>query len=103
MKFSILLPTHDRIEYLRYAVESVLRQDWSDWELVVSDNCSTGDIKQYLDSLSDARIKYYRSDTFLSVTDNWNRSLYCSSGEYVIMLGDDDCLLQGCLSTLAKI
>ena len=44
MKFSVLLPTRNRLEYLRYAVETVRRQDYADWEIIVSDNCSEDDI-----------------------------------------------------------
>lgn len=102
MKFSVLLPTHNRLELLKYAVASVVRQDYSDWEIIVSDNFSEQDIKGYVSSLGDTRIKYYRTDSFVSVTDNWNLALEKSSGEYVIMLGDDDCLMQGYFTHLAK-
>ena len=95
MKFSVLLPTRNRLEYLRYAVETVRRQNYADWEIVVSDNASAEDIAGYVASLDDNRVKYLRSETFLSVTDNWNRSLEHSSGDFVIMLGDDDGLLGG--------
>lgn len=98
MKFSVLLPTRNRLEYLRYAVETVRRQDYGDWEVVVSDNASEEDIGGYVRGLADSRVKYLRSECFLSVTDNWNRSLDQSSGDFVIMLGDDDGLLQGYFS-----
>jgi len=44
MKFSVLIPTHDRLDLLRYAVESVIRQDYDDWELAISDNDSKEDV-----------------------------------------------------------
>ena len=62
MLFSVLLPTHDRLEYLRYAVESVRRQDEADWELIVSDNDSTDDIAGFVQSLGDERVRYVRTD-----------------------------------------
>jgi len=95
MKFSVLLPTRNRLELLRYAVETVRRQDYDDWEVVVSDNASEQDIAGYVSSLKEPRIKYVRMQTFVPVTDNWNNALKNSSGDYVIMLGDDDCLLKG--------
>jgi glycosyltransferase involved in cell wall biosynthesis len=103
MRFSVLLPTHNRLEYLRHAVESVRLQDWQDWEIIVSDNASTDDIAGYVDELGDARVRYVRSDEFIPVTDNWNLALRHSQGDYVIMLGDDDALLQGYLSALAAL
>jgi glycosyltransferase involved in cell wall biosynthesis len=95
LKFSILLPTRDRLEYLRAAIETVVRQDYEDWELIVSDNLSVADVRAYVEGLGDARIKYFRTSETLPVTDNWNRALDASSGDYVLMLGDDDGLMPG--------
>ena len=103
MKFSVLLPTRNRLDLLSYAIETVRRQDYSDWEIIVSDNFSEQDIAGYVRSLDDLRIKYYRTDKFVSVTDNWNNALTKSDGDYVIMLGDDDCLMKGYFSTLKKL
>lgn len=95
MKISVLLPTRNRLNLLKFAVESVVRQDYDDWEIIISDNRSEEDIAGYAASLNDPRVKYYRTDTLLPVTDNWNRALKNSTGDYVVMLGDDDCLVQG--------
>jgi len=100
MKFSVLLPTRNRLELLKYAVETILRQDYNDWEIIVSDNFSEEDIAGYVKSLNDQRIKYYRTKSFVPVTDNWNNALYKSSGDYVVMLGDDDCIMKGYFNIL---
>ncbi len=49
---SVLLPTRNRLEYLRTAIETVRRQDDGDWELVVSDNDSEEDIAGHVASLA---------------------------------------------------
>lgn len=103
MKFSVLLPTRNRLELLRYAIESVRRQDDPDWEIVVSDNASEEDIAGHVRSLGDARIRYTRTESFVPVTDNWNNALDKSTGDYVVMLGDDDCLMPGYFSTLRRL
>lgn len=103
MKFSVLLPTRNRIELLRHAVESVRMQDYADWEIVISDNVSDEDVAGFVASCGDDRIRYSRTDNFLPVTENWNRALEQSSGDYLIMLGDDDALMPGCLSTLDQL
>ena len=95
MKFSVLLPTRNRLELLRYAIESVRRQADDDWEIVVSDNASEEDIEGYVRSLGDPRIRYVRTTAFVPVTENWTNALRHSTGDYVVMLGDDDCLLKG--------
>jgi glycosyltransferase involved in cell wall biosynthesis len=103
VKFSILLPTKDRLEYLKLAVESVLRQNFRDWELVVSDNFSHDDVGGYVASLEDSRIVCKRTERPVSVTENWNRALAHSKGDYVVMLGDDDALLPGYLRRMDEL
>jgi len=92
-QFSVLLPTRDRLELAKDAIQTVRWQSYSDWELIVADNCSSSDVREYVESLSDPRIVYIRSDKPVSVTENWNRALNASSGDYVIVLGDDDGLV----------
>jgi glycosyltransferase involved in cell wall biosynthesis len=101
MTVSVLIPTRDRLEYLRHAVESVRRQSRADWEVVIADNASSEDIGAYVASLDDPRILYRRSDESIPVTDNWNVAIDASTGEQVIMLGDDDALMPGYLEALA--
>jgi glycosyltransferase involved in cell wall biosynthesis len=103
MKFSVLLPTRNRLKLLSYAVESVLRQDYEDWEIVISDNCSEEDIQAYVMSLSDHRVKYTRFASFVPVTDNWNNTLKYATAPYVIMLGDDDCLMPGYFTQMVQL
>lgn len=93
--FSVLLPTRDRLELAKSAIETVRRQTYSDWEIVVADNCSADDVAGFVKSLNEPRIVYTRSDQFLPVTENWNRALAASSGQFVVMLGDDDGLTPG--------
>jgi glycosyltransferase involved in cell wall biosynthesis len=94
-KFSFLIPSKNRLELLRHAVESVRRQQLQDYEIIVADNASEQDYGGYLKSIGDARILYRRSATPLPVTENWNQALALASGDYVLMLGDDDALAPG--------
>jgi glycosyltransferase involved in cell wall biosynthesis len=103
MKFSVLLPTRNRLDLLSYAIETVRRQDYPDWEIIVSDNCSDEDISGYVRCLSDDRIKYVRIPQPIPVTDNWNNALDLSQGDYIIMLGDDDGLMRGYFSMLKHV
>jgi glycosyltransferase involved in cell wall biosynthesis len=95
VKFSVLLPTRDRLELAKGAIATVRAQSYQNWEIVVADNCSTDDVAGYVRSLADPRVVYTRSDTFIPVTENWNRALAASSGDLVVMLGDDDALVPG--------
>lgn len=102
MKVSVLIPTRERLRYLELAVESVRRQAGANWEIVIADNASTEDIAGYVTSLDDPRVVYVRSDEPLPVTANWNAALDASTGERVIMLGDDDALMPGYLDAIAE-
>lgn len=101
MKFSVLLPTRNGEKYLKSCIESVLSQDYEDMELIVFDNANTDNTAEVVNSFSsDKRLKYFRTDSVVSVTDNWNNALKKSSGDYVLMMGDDDFLLPGYFDTL---
>lgn len=102
MKFSILLPTRNRLELLRLAIESVRMQDHADWEILISDNASDVDIAEHVDTLRDRRIKTRRFSELVPVTDNWNAALEIATGDYIIMLGDDDVLVPGGLSRMRQ-
>lgn len=100
---SVLLPTRNRLEFLELAVQTVLRQDDGDWELIVSDNDSEQDIAGFVAGLADDRITYVRTDAFVPVTENWNNALRHATGRYVVMLGDDDGLLPGYVARLREL
>jgi len=100
MKFSVVIPTRNRLEYLKMAITTVQSQDYDNWEIVIADNNSSQDIQGYIFSLKEPRIVYTKSDHFISVTENWNRAIDLASGEYIILIGDDDCLMQHSLSIL---
>ncbi len=98
MKFSVLLPTRNRLDLLKYAVETVRRQDYDDWQIVISDNFSDDDIGGYVGSLQEPRIRYRRTQRLVPVTQSWNNALERYTGDYVVMLGNDDGLMKGYFS-----
>jgi glycosyltransferase involved in cell wall biosynthesis len=90
MKISVLIPSRNRLSLLQAAVETVRRQANSDWEIVISDNHSDEDYAAYVRTLNDPRIVFRRTEQFVSVTENWNRCFDAATGDYIVMLGDDD-------------
>lgn len=103
VKFSIAIPTHNRLSLLRDAVETVRRQGYQHWELVIFDNASEEDLAGYVAGLNDQRVVFARSNDFLPVTDSWNRALGMATGDYVTLLGDDDGLMPGYFAALARL
>ena len=102
-RFSIVIPTHDRLHLLRDAIETVQRQAFKNWEVVVFDNSSSQPVKAHVDGLADERIRFFRSDAFLPVTDSWNRAINEARGDYVLLLGDDDGLIPNYFSRVDEI
>jgi cephalosporin hydroxylase/glycosyltransferase involved in cell wall biosynthesis len=92
MKFSFLIPSKDRLDLLKLAVASIREQPDLDYEIVIVDNCSRDDYTGYVRGLNDARVVFKRQASPVSVTQNWQDSLALATGEYVLMLGDDDAL-----------
>lgn len=99
---SIIMPTLDRLKYLRQAVASVQLQAYPDWELIVIDDGSTDATADDMQRLmkSDNRIRYKSrlSQPAGSATCR-NDGINEARGEYVIFLDSDDCLAPFCLET----
>src|SRR6202034_3306720 len=84
MKISVLIPTRDRLTLLRRAVDSVLRLDDEDCELVISDNASSENVAEYVESLKDPRVVCVRTTHRRAVTWRRNNALEPSRGDYSI-------------------
>lgn len=69
---SILTPVWNGLPYLKECVESVMIQEFQDWELLISDNGSTDDTLNYLDTLNDPRVKIYKQEKNLGIMGNIN-------------------------------
>src|SRR5687767_990466 len=103
MEFSIVIPTRERADTLHHAIRSVLFQTYPNFELVVMDNASSPDTAEVVAAFRDPRIRYARSATRLSMSDNWELGLSHTSGDYVFVLGDDDALLPDALDICRSI
>jgi len=100
MTFSITIPAY-KSQYLDEAIRSVVSQTYTDWELIIVDDCSPEDLQSIATPyLADNRIRFFRNERntgAINVVDNWNTCLSYCTGDYVICMGDDDRLLPGCL------
>src|SRR5215469_2359677 len=92
---SILITTYNRSRLLRRAVDSVLAQDFADFELVIIDDCSPDDTREVVAAIHDPRIKYIRNDTNIGSKEGdraiLRRFIYdIMRGKYFVYLCDDD-------------
>lgn len=93
-KVSVCIPTYNRSEYLREAIESVLMQSFSDFELIICDNASIDNTTEVVNSFCDSRITYHRNTENLGSFNNVNLCLKLAKGEYITIFHDDDVMLQ---------
>jgi glycosyltransferase involved in cell wall biosynthesis len=87
---SIILPTYNRISYLRKAVESVLRQTERNWELLVGDDGSVDETAAFLTGLGDARVRVFGLPHLGHPGKVRNAVLPHARGRYVAFLDSDD-------------
>jgi len=93
-RVSIVMPTRNRAQLLKVALQSALRQTYHDIEIVVSDNyCGNEETKKVYESFQDSRLRYVRTDRLLAMPDSWEFALSHAKGDYVTFLTDDSYLL----------
>lgn len=92
---SVLVPTYNRAQMLRKAIESVLAQSWGYFEIVVCDNHSEDETAEVIAELSknDGRIRYYRNEKNIGAVANWAKAFSYAQGKYAVILSDDDYFL----------
>ena len=86
------MPLYNADRHLREALDSILAQDYANFELVISDNASsdaTGSICQAY-AARDERVTYHRSERNLGAVWNFNRVFELGRGEYFMWAAHDD-------------
>ena len=92
-RFTIIIPTFNRAKLLKKAIQSVIDQSISDWELVVVDDGSTDDTKAIVTDFKEENILYvFQEKKERSVARN--KGIEKASGRYICFLDDDDYFLE---------
>lgn len=107
-KVSFGLPVYNGEKYLRSALDCILAQDFTDFEVVICDNASTDGTaaicREY--AAKDSRIRYARNETNIGATGNYNRVFELSRGEFFKWASHDDefhpTLVRRCLETFDR-
>jgi glycosyltransferase involved in cell wall biosynthesis len=91
-KISVLIPTFNYARFLPEAIESMLAQEFRDFELLIVDDCSSDDtaavVRPYCDR--DPRARFSVNSSNLGMVNNWNHCLALARGEYIKFLFGDD-------------
>lgn len=91
-RVSIGLPVYNGERYLLFALDSLLSQTFTDFELIISDNASSDRTQEMCRSYAamDRRIRYYRNEKNLGAIWNFNRTVALASGPYFMWASHDD-------------
>lgn len=99
--FSVILPTYNRANMIGKAIESVLAQTYTNWELIVVDDGSTDNTKQVVEAYNDTRIRYiYQQNAERSAARN--NGIDNANGVYVCFIDSDDYFLPNHLTEFYK-
>jgi len=89
---TIGMPVYNDIDFIEESIKSVLNQSFKDFELVISDDCSTDGCSEICLKYAeiDSRIKYIRQDKNIGISRNMKALLSMSTAKYFMWAGDDD-------------
>ncbi len=89
-RVSVLMPVYNCMAYIRESVESILLQSFTDFELLIIDDHSMDGTYEYLQTLTDPRIKLIRKPVNSGYAKSLNRGLDMARGEYIARMDGDD-------------
>lgn len=97
--FSVIIPQKDRAEYIIYTLKTCIIQDYPNFQVIVSDDCSEDNSVEVIKEFAskDSRIKLFAHKHHLGMRDNFEFALNQVNSGYVIALGGDDGLTPGCI------
>lgn len=92
MKVTILLPAYNAALYLRDSLDSIMRQAFKDFDVLLIDDGSMDDTSKIAIEYSniDRRIKYYKKEKNIGLIKTLNKGLSLAKGEYIVRMDADD-------------
>lgn len=95
---SVFLPTYNQQAYIRESIDSVIKQDYDNIEIVIGDDCSKDDTWQIVQEYQQqfpGKIKAFRNPVNLGITGNCSEVLRRCTGKYVVFTAGDDLFMEG--------
>jgi glycosyltransferase involved in cell wall biosynthesis len=100
---SVNLPCYRQLAVARRAVESIRSQTYSNVEITLFDDAASDDYREYVESLGDPRVRYYRNEDRLGAMKNMFAAMTAGSGEYTMAFHEDDLLSKGYIAAAVGI
>lgn len=90
---TIAMPVYNAERYIKKAIDSILQQTYTNWELVMVNDGSIDHTEEKILSYSDPRIRYFKNDVNSGIVKTRNRCLELARGKYIAVLDNDDIAL----------
>lgn len=87
---SIIMPSYNTGNYIKETIESVISQTYSNWELIIVDDCSTDDTDNVVTEFVDKRIIYLKNRENSGAAQSRNRAIRMAKGKWIAFLDSDD-------------
>src|SRR5882672_3696667 len=100
---SVCIPSYNGGQFIATTLESILRQSFTDFEVVIADDKSTDQTMSVIRHFTDSRIRLLENEQNLGLGANWNKVLSCAQGKYVKLLCGDDVLYSECLARQVEV
>src|SRR3989344_921968 len=91
--FSIVIPTYNRASFLKASIAITLQQTFKDFEIIISNNCSTDDTRKVVNSFKDKRIRYFENKKNIGGEPHMIKAFSYARGKNPFTTGDDDFIL----------
>ena len=102
-RVSVIMPSYNHAAFVGAAIESVLEQSFSDFELIITDDGSTDGTDEVIRAYLDPRIDFERFPVNRGACEAGNRCIERAGGEYIALLNSDDVFLPGKLERQVAI
>lgn len=89
-KISVITPTYDRLDMIGRAIESVIAQTFTDWEMIIVDDCPEKPAEEVVRRYADPRISYIKHEKNSGGAAARNTAMVRATGEYFAFIDDDD-------------
>lgn len=87
---SVIMPVYNAEKYIEEAIDSILKQSYPFWELIIVDDCGTDHSMNIVSQLKDQRIRILHNDANRGIAFSRNRAIEESKGKYIAIMDDDD-------------
>jgi glycosyltransferase involved in cell wall biosynthesis len=87
---SVTIPSYNHGKYIKECIQSVLDQSFQDFEIIITDDCSSDNSVEIIESIDDPRIKLFKHTRNFGACIAANNSILHSHGKYIAMLSSDD-------------